>query len=68
MNSVKDELDEIRREIESNLTMEEVAAQKIVKLERKYYYGDSGNNKRLEELRKIVAACADGGINDSPEN
>jgi len=67
-DEIKDELYEIKKEMESRLTLEEVAAQQIVKLERKYYYGDTGNNRRFEQLRGIVASCAEESVDDSPKD
>ncbi len=34
------------------------AARDIIQIERKYYYGDRGNNKKGKEIREIIQAYA----------
>lgn len=58
LDEVKAQLEELNQEMRKNMSEFEKAAREIVKLERRYYYGDTRNTKRLQDIREIVSRCS----------
>lgn len=58
LDDIKAELEALNQQMRESMNGFEKAAREIVKLERKYYYGDTRNYKRLQEIREIVARCS----------
>jgi hypothetical protein len=58
LDDFKKQLEAADQESEKPLDEYHEAARKIVTIERKYFYGEKGSNKRLQEIRELIVETA----------
>jgi len=55
VNDIKNMLEIARFELESETPPVTIqAAREIIRIERKYFYGDSASSKKLSDIREVI--------------